>query len=218
MIYRHFAALALTLSVTLSACGGSGDSEPAPTTSSTPVSKVLVIGNSLALHPPAPDIGWTGNWGMAASEAAKDYPHVTASTLGATLQVENYSLDALPAAERPAKYNAAATANAVVVVQLAENLAATPAFITELNAVLQAVKTARSVVCVGSWWPAAATDSQVQSACTAAGAKFIAVSDLKDSPMNADKSLPPFAHAAVNEHPRDWGMAQIAARITAAAK
>jgi hypothetical protein len=41
--------------------------------------RVLVMGNSIALHAPAPKIGWTNNWGMAASAAEKDFAHLTIS-------------------------------------------------------------------------------------------------------------------------------------------
>ena len=38
--------------------------------------KVLVFGNSVLMHAPADQLGWTGTWGMAASSEDKDYFHV----------------------------------------------------------------------------------------------------------------------------------------------
>ena len=38
--------------------------------------KVLIYGNSIALHGPLAKIGWTNNWGMAASAPEKDFAHL----------------------------------------------------------------------------------------------------------------------------------------------
>lgn len=38
--------------------------------------RVLFVGNSITLHGPRPEIGWTNNWGMAASARDKDYVHL----------------------------------------------------------------------------------------------------------------------------------------------
>ena len=59
--------------------------------------KVLFIGNSITLHGPNAAIGWTNNWGMAASAADKDFVHLVTREverrLGrrADLVVRNYA-------------------------------------------------------------------------------------------------------------------------------
>jgi alpha-glucosidase len=40
------------------------------------VKTVLILGNSIVRHTPKPDIGWYGNWGMAASAEDSDFVHL----------------------------------------------------------------------------------------------------------------------------------------------
>ena len=44
--------------------------------------RYLFLGNSITLHGPAENIGWKGNWGMAASSADKDYVHLLLARIG----------------------------------------------------------------------------------------------------------------------------------------
>ena len=43
--------------------------------------RLLVIGNSIVRHPPNASIGWTNDWGMAASSASNDFVHLVAKGL-----------------------------------------------------------------------------------------------------------------------------------------
>ncbi|MFA5193840.1 MAG: SGNH/GDSL hydrolase family protein, partial [Verrucomicrobiia bacterium] len=46
--------------------------------------RILFLGNSITRHGPKQDIGWSGNWGMAASAEEKDFAHLVARALGKT--------------------------------------------------------------------------------------------------------------------------------------
>jgi hypothetical protein len=42
---------------------------------------IVFVGNSITAYGLSPDIGWYGNWGMAASSENNDYVHITVSKL-----------------------------------------------------------------------------------------------------------------------------------------
>ena len=73
--------------------------------------KVLVYGNSIALHAPKDDIGWTNCWGMAASAAEKDFAHLVVSGLEAKLRKKaDFRIRNLAALERNFMTNIATVA------------------------------------------------------------------------------------------------------------
>ena len=65
--------------------------------------RILFLGNSLTLHGPKADIGWAGNWGMAASAQDKDYVHLLTAAIvartGGRLVLEPTPVDGTKSAE-----------------------------------------------------------------------------------------------------------------------
>jgi hypothetical protein len=47
------------------------------------IKSVLILGNSIVEHGPAPQIGWNGNWGMAATALDSDFVHLLISEIKA---------------------------------------------------------------------------------------------------------------------------------------
>lgn len=217
--------LSACLVALLTACGGGGDPEPepaAPAAQSYPAA--VIIGNSLVKYAnQIPSDGWFGTWGMAASAENKDFAHLTAAAFGVTypaLRVGS-QLEQHPA-ENMAMVNdlsAGVTADSLVVVELADNARAPLApFAAAYVALLEKVKHARRLVCVSTWWPDAEKDLMIRTECEKRGGRVAYIGDLQYSPTNLDRLGYQFPGASVNEHPHDWGMAQIAARVIAAAR
>jgi hypothetical protein len=57
---------------------------------------LVVVGNSITRHGPAPSIDWSGDWGMAAPSSDKDFSHLVASRLSVPLFVDNLDIESDP--------------------------------------------------------------------------------------------------------------------------
>lgn len=191
------------------------------------VNKVLFLGNSITKHGPAPKIGWTGNWGMAATAEDKDYVHLVikgiAETTGkapeamianiATFEREyaTFDLDAGLASQFAFKPD-------VVILAIGENVPnpaddeAKAALLASVTKLLQKLKAnGNPVILVRScFWANAAKDAALKQACTEVGGIFADAGPLGNDKANFASSEREIEHQGVGHHPGDRGMQAIA--------
>ena len=191
--------------------------------------KMLVVGNSIVRHQVAPKLGWTNDWGMAASAREKDFAHLVASgierhtgrpvelrihdTKGLEFNYKTYDAKEDLSAEadwRPdyvvfsAGENIGDLTNAANRAVWREDLVKAAEFLKSAN---PGVKIVYKTV----FWPEQSKNKAIFSAAEAVGA---AVADLgyrgNDRRYQA-RGL--FKHSGVACHPGDLGMEMIAETI-----
>lgn len=199
------------------------------------VSKILFLGNSITLHGPAPQIGWTGNWGMAASAREKDYvhllvDHVSKATNGTpkimVRNIADFERNLLDFSVRESLKDELAFEADVIIVAIGENAAvpktdeARKAFATAVaNLLAQLKQQGHPTILVRSqFWPEQEKDQILKNACTEAGGVFVDINKLGRDPANAARSERQFDHDGVAGHPGDKGMAAIAEELWRAIK
>lgn len=197
------------------------------------VNKVLFLGNSITLHGPAPDIGWNGNWGMAASSQDKDFVHLLIARInkeaGGKVQVKIRNIADFERRltefniEQDLKEELAFAAD-VIILAIGEN-SATPKSDQDRERMSQALnnllaqlkKEGQPKIFVRSqFWPDAEKDKLLKRACEDAGAVWVELEQLGADPVNSARSERKIDHDGVAGHPGDRGMTAIADKIWAA--
>ena len=186
--------------------------------------KLLCIGNSITLHTPNAEIGWYGNWGMAASRQDRDYSHMLAKKLemsGKTVELLPVNLVSLE--REPETFSAALLdewldfAPDVVVIRLGENVPNREKY----NAYLRGyedmldcflLRGIRYLFAVGNFW---ARDDLDELTAALAKKKNIFYVSLKEIQGEHNEAIGEFEHTDVAAHPSDKGMAAIADKIFA---
>ena len=189
--------------------------------------KVLFVGNSITLHAPKPEIGWNGNWGMAASQKEYDYVHRVVQGLEERFGQVNYCIAQGAAWERDYPkgkkilkqyYETARDFNAdVVIIRIGENI---------LNSMLQemdckpyfegmihffASNPSAKVIVTDNFWRKELVDNTLKEIAEENGYSFCQLHDLQDDEKTM--AIGQFEHKGVSIHPRDYGMECIAKRI-----
>lgn len=191
--------------------------------------RVLVYGNSIALHAPKPDIGWTNDWGMAASAPEKDFAHLVVAGLEAKLgKKADFRIRNIAALERNFTTNLATVAEIsedaawkpdYVVIAVGENVpnidsSSAAAFRKFLSGIARPFTDAGSRVVMRSpFWR-----NDVKAECTKEAAAEVGATYVDAGPLGAkeeNKAIGLFAHSGVANHPGDLGMRRLADLIIA---
>lgn len=189
--------------------------------------RVLFLGNSITRHGPKADIGWTGNFGMAASAIEKDYVHVLASALATNLgaapdvMIENIAdferkPEAIDLKVRLEK--CLAFKPQIVVIAIGENVPAMrteaekTAFGQQFHKLLATFggKNGSALFARSCFWPDAVKDQLMKQVSLEAGATFVDISALGKDPANRARAERQITHDGVAAHPGDKGMKAIA--------
>lgn len=191
--------------------------------------KILFIGNSITRHEPAPDIGWYGSWGMAASCEKNDYAHVMIRSFEeAGIPIE-YKIKNIADFERSfweydlenlielRDFNAD-----IIIMRITENVNEEEAqnrnfgiyyekLIHYLNLSQKAM-----IICSNGFGEHENVNRQIEEIAKKHNYPLADLSDLWSDDVN--KALNNFEHEGVRHHPSDTGMQNIADIIMSSIK
>ena len=179
--------------------------------------KILYLGNSITLHMPAPEIGWHGQWGMAASAPEKDYVH----RLNALLEQAGKRIvcrvgNTADVEREPGSYTEEAFGEEIaftpdiVILRIGENVPDEKAkpFGAAYEKLLRLLQSAGATVfAVGSFWKKDDVEAVMREAADRADVRYVSLAAVQDIKYQA-RGL--FAHEGVAAHPGDRGMDAIA--------
>lgn len=183
--------------------------------------KILFAGNSMTLHPPKPEIGWYGNYGMAASCAENDYAHKLAALIEESGKKPECMIRSIVDFERnPESYDISEMKEMrdfspdIIIIHIVEN---TPKDkLTEFGEAYKKLiryfnpESKAEVFCVGSFWTNDTGDGYISAAASECGAHFISLLPLQE---NKYRAIGMFEHSGVAAHPSDSGMSTMADMI-----
>lgn len=187
--------------------------------------RILFVGNSITRHSPKADIGWYGDWGMAASSKEKDYVHRTISKILDISADSSFCICQAADWERLYKdgisqhtlFSEASDFNAdIIILRLIENCPTNEFdahifyenygnFVDFLNKSGKA-----KIIVTSSFWKHPG-DSSLEQYANTNNFDFIFLGELGEKPdMRADGL---FEHEGVATHPGDLGMETISGLI-----
>jgi hypothetical protein len=183
---------------------------------------VLILGNSIVRHSPKPEIGWYGDWGMAASVKDSDFVHLLIRDIhqmdpSVKVKYKNiadfernfdtYSFSNLDSVRYPD----------ILVLKISENVQDKKAledhFIRYFDKLVRYVAPLnRSVkVILDGFWKKDHVNGLIEKYAKREKYPFVSISDLSNDSTNMAIGM--YEHKGVAAHPSDKGMRMIERRI-----
>ena len=189
--------------------------------------RITVVGNSLLRHSRAPQIGWYGDWGMAASCRENDFAHQLKKGLEARGEAPGLCMAQASIWERDypddpdileKNFSNAREFDAdTLVIRIGENMRkdvlaeSKPHFEKMIGFFI--TPSTKKVVVTDSFWENPLRDGIIREICSQNGYTLCQISDLSKDESNMAIGL--FEHKGVSVHPSDKGMKLIAERLLA---
>ena len=178
------------------------------------IKTVVILGNSIVRHSPSPEIGWYGDWGMAASKIDSDFVHILIRNIQAKdknvlikfRNIANFETDFMqfPLNSLDSIRNAD-----FIIIKIAENVEAGGAnyqkFITQYDQLIKYLDPSNKAVklVVDGFWKREPVNTDIRNYALGKQYPLISITDL--SSLSSNQGLA--------GHPTDQGMRQIAKRI-----
>ena len=192
--------------------------------------KVLFVGNSITLHGRKEDIGWFGDWGMAASSKEKDYVHLMEAEIQKTHPDAQFCICNAAEWEREYKngsttFNKYETAREfdadIITVKLCENSPADnfdgDAFKKNFAEYIEFLnKSGKAQIVVATAFCGHPAEDAIKAYSNETGCALCILSDIAS--QEKFKAIGLFEHEGVANHPGDLGMQEIADRMLAQIK
>jgi hypothetical protein len=188
------------------------------------IKKILILGNSIVIHEPAPNIGWHHNWGMAASTRDSDFVHILSSNIhkiDTAVIIQWGNLSAYENNYGTHDLNELADYRNfkpdMLILKISENvkyeegmnLEFTDSYDKLLKYLAPSDSTAKIIV--EGFWPTPVND-MIKRYAEKNNYIFIPLSDLYENDKT-NTAIGLFEHEGVGRHPSDKGMRNIADRI-----
>ena len=178
---------------------------------------ILVLGNSVLHHIPAEEIGWKGDWGMAATDPEKDFAHVLYKKLKKSRHYKNVNYNTQNIAFWENDFNFDLDVYKflnnrkfdVIVIRLGENVSDLENYKSALIKLISRYGNPDvQVLITGTVWDKLEVEAVHKDLATEENITFISFADLRLDRKNFSKKL--FENSAVASHPSDKGMRAIA--------